>query len=55
MEPCESNSNEVEPKDAYIVKTILKDLGINKYEPGVIALVLDFCHSKYYSRFISII
>lgn len=35
------------PKDAQIISTILKDLGINDYEPKVVHQLLEFTNSKF--------
>lgn len=34
------------PKDAQVIMSILKDLGIQEYEPRVINQLLEFCYSK---------
>lgn len=35
------------PKDAQVIMSILKDLGIQEYEPRVINQLLEFSYSKY--------
>lgn len=37
------------PKDAFVIVSILKELGITDYEPRVINQLLEFTYSKYLS------
>lgn len=37
------------PKDAIVIVSILKELGITDYEPRVINQLLEFTYSKYLS------
>ena len=45
MEP-----NRTTPKDAQVMASILKEMGVNEYEPRVINQMLDFSYSKYYDE-----
>lgn len=45
------------PKDALVISSILKELGINEYEPRVINQLLEFTYSEYlfyFSKYYSI-
>jgi Transcription initiation factor TFIID, subunit TAF9 (also component of histone acetyltransferase SAGA) len=35
------------PKDAQVIMSIMKDMGINEYEPRVINQLLEFTYRKY--------
>lgn len=35
------------PKDAFVIVSVLKELGITDYEPRVINQLLEFTYSKY--------
>ena len=35
------------PKDAQVIASILKEMGVNEYEPRVINQLLDFSYSKF--------
>ena len=43
------------PKDAQVMSNILKDMGINDYEPRVINHMLEFTYSTYFTNFSEII
>lgn len=36
------------PKDAQVIMSILKELGINEYEPRVINQLLEFTYRKFF-------
>jgi transcription initiation factor TFIID subunit 9B len=38
------------PKDAQVIMSIMKDMGINEYEPRVINQLLEFTYRKYVKR-----
>lgn len=40
------------PKDALVVMSILKDMGIAEYEPQVVTQLLEFTYSKYLSTYL---
>ena len=35
------------PKDAQVMTAILKDMGVNEFEPRLINQMLEFTYSKY--------
>lgn len=38
------------PKDAQVIMSIMKDMGITDYEPKVINQLLEFTYRKFYVR-----
>jgi hypothetical protein len=38
------------PKDAQVIMSIMKDMGINEYEPRVINQLLEFTYRKYVGK-----
>lgn len=34
------------PRDALAIQSILKDMGVNEYEPAVVNQLLEFCYRK---------
>lgn len=38
------------PKDAQVIMSIMKDMGIHEYEPRVINQLLEFTYRKYVKR-----
>lgn len=44
----QTNPNKHIPKDAQVIMSILKELGITDYEPRVINQLLEFTYRKYY-------
>lgn len=40
------------PKDAQVIMSIMKDMGITDYEPKVINQLLEFTYRKNFSQFI---
>lgn len=40
------NSNKHIPKDAQVIMSIMKELGISEYEPRVINQLLEFTYRK---------
>lgn len=43
----QTNPNKHIPKDAQVIMSILKELGITEYEPRVINQLLEFTYRKY--------
>ena len=39
--------NKTSPKDAQVMASILKEMGVNEYEPRVINQLLDFSYSRF--------
>lgn len=48
-----SNPNKHIPKDAQVIMSILKELGISDYEPRVINQLLEFTYRKYSDKTIT--
>lgn len=46
--PKSGNSVKHIPKDAQVIMSILKELGISEYEPRVINQLLEFTYSKFW-------
>lgn len=44
----QTNPNKHIPKDAQVIMSILKELGITEYEPRVINQLLEFTYRKYH-------
>ena len=48
MESATARNN---PKDAETMMNILKEMGVNEYEPKVVDLMLEFAYSKFLSKY----
>jgi len=42
------------PKDAQVIMSIMKDMGITDYEPKVINQLLEFTYRKFFSSMMTI-
>ena len=40
------------PKEAQVMGSILKDMGVTDYEPGVVNQMLEFTYSKFFFIFL---
>ena len=47
----ESTTAKNNPKDAETMMNILKEMGVNEYEPKVVDLMLEFAYSKFLSKY----
>lgn len=47
MASISSSQQKQMPKDALVIACILKELGVNEYEPRVINQLLEFTYRKY--------